>query len=148
VDPKLYQAKQHLFKYQQALLGMLGEITGKSVEARSVFEPAVSYTDGWESVGTLALSIWGLAAFQSERFDRHPQWESAANETIRFLSVHCANCGAKHPGGQRRFLCSDCAGILDSTARRRITETAVAEQVAAYFEELHGPFDTEDDPAE
>lgn len=148
METKLYQAKQHLYKYQQALLGMLGEITGKPVETPSVFEPAVSYTESWESVGTLALSIWGLAAFQSERFDTHPQWESAANETIRFLSVHCANCGAKHTGGQRRFLCSDCTGVLDVTARRRITETAVADQVAAYFEELNGPFETEDDSAE
>ncbi len=145
MEQKLYQAKQHLYKYQQALIATLTDITGRPVEAMSVFEPGVAYPEGWQSVGTLALSIWGLAAFQADRFDRHPQWEVTANETIRFLSAHCANCGVKHPHKQKRFLCADCNGALDSSARRRITETDVALQVAAYFEDLHGPTETEDD---
>jgi hypothetical protein len=143
VDPKLYAAKQHLYKYQQALERILQEITGKPADSVSVFEPGVSYVAGWHAVGMLAISVWGLEAFHATEFERHPQWESAATETFRFLSEHCATCGAKMPELRARIVCEPCRERLDAAELNRILTGTVARQTLAYVADVRGDLEAE-----
>lgn len=134
VDRKLYAAKQHLHKYRQALLRVIGDVTRRPTPVASVFEPTKSYTEAWEEVGGLALTVWALSALEDARFDAHPQWEAAANETIRFLAEHCAGCGDRLPAVTRR-LCHACLTTLDAPTRHALYAGEVVRQIEAYVAE-------------
>lgn len=132
MNPTVYAAKQHLYKYQQALLRTLREVTARDITVPSIFEPTVSYTASWQEVGELALLVWQLSALASDRFDAHPQWEAVANETIRFLSEHCAGCGQPLAVTAVRF-CPDCLTTLTAPCRYAVQDSVVAHQIAAYL---------------
>lgn len=134
VDRKLYAAKQHLHKYRQALLRVIGEVTHRPTPVASIFEPTVSYTEAWEEVGALALTVWELSALEDARFDAHPQWEAAANETIRFLAEHCAGCGDRLSITTRRF-CRTCLMTLDAPTRHALYAGEVVRQIETYVAE-------------
>lgn len=135
MDTQHYAAKQHLHKYRQALLRILSDVTDRPLRARSIFDPTVSYTVGWEEVGVLALTVWELSALEPARFDAHPQWEAAANETIRFLSEHCAGCGRRLTALTGR-LCPTCLVTLDAPMRHRLYTSIVVRQIEAYIADL------------
>ncbi|QUW00672.1 hypothetical protein J8C02_04030 [Chloracidobacterium sp. MS 40/45] len=139
----VYAAKQHLYKYRQALLRTLHEVTARNIAAPSIFEPAVSYTDSWHEVGELALLVWQLSALDSDRFDAHPQWEAVANETLRFLAEHCAGCGKRLAAPVVRF-CPDCLTTLAAPLRHALQDSEVARQIAAYLAD-QDPTGSEDD---
>ncbi len=132
MNPPVYAAKQHLYKYRQALLRTLHEVTARDIALPSIFEPAISYTDSWHEVGELALLVWQLSALASDRFDAHPQWEAVANETLRFLAEHCAGCGKRLAAPVVRF-CPDCLTTLAAPLRHALQDSEVARQIAAYL---------------
>jgi len=143
VNPQVYVAKQHLYKYRQALLRTLREVTARDITLPSIFEPAMSYTDSWHEVGELSLLVWQLSALASDRFDAHPQWEAVANETMRFLAEHCAGCGKRLDVLAVRF-CPDCLTTLDAPLRYALQDSEVARQIAAYLADQN-PTNGEDD---
>ncbi|MFQ3588743.1 MAG: hypothetical protein SNJ67_00350 [Chloracidobacterium sp.] len=137
MNPQVYAAKQHLYKYRQALLQAIREVTGRPLEAPSLFEPTRSYADSWHEVGTLALLVWQMSALDSDRFDANPRWEATANETIRFLSEHCAGCGKQltRPTIQ---ICQACLTGLDAPTRHALQASEVTRQIQAYLVEHMG----------
>ncbi|MCS7080592.1 MAG: hypothetical protein NZ585_11185 [Chloracidobacterium sp.] len=144
MNPKLDAAKQHLHKYRQALLRIIGDITNRPIQAPSIFALTVSYTATWEEVGALALMVWELSALEHARFDAHPQWEAAANETIRFLSEHCAGCGCRLIASTGR-LCHACLTTLDAPTRYALHASEVVRQIEAYLAELNASAVTENE---
>ncbi|GEM_PF-2037631 len=130
-------AKQHLHKYQQALLQTLREVTARDLTTPSVCEPTLNYTAAWYHVGFLALLVWQSRALAEERFEAHPQWEAVATEAIRFLAKHCAGCGKPLTTQMVRF-CGECLTTLDPSTRYVLQDSEVALQIAAYLAEQEG----------
>ncbi|MGQ9896277.1 MAG: hypothetical protein ACUVR8_01760 [Acidobacteriota bacterium] len=143
MKPQVYVAKQHLYKYQQALLRTLREVTARDIMVASIFEPTLSYSDSWQEVGQLALLVWQLSALAGDRFDAHPQWEAAANETLRFLAEHCAGCGMPLTALAVRF-CPECLTTFDATRRYMLQDSDVAKQIAAYLADREATSQEED----
>ncbi len=147
MKPETFAAKRHLDKYRQALLRAISEAAARPLQAPSLFDPAKRYLDSWEEVGSLALFIWQMSALDSDRFDAHPQWEATANETIRFLSEHCAGCGRRLASPTAR-LCPTCSTTLDAPAQRALRAGEVARQIDAYLGELSDSLGEPSDSAE